>query len=54
MGLALTISGSLILWACLFATDARRPITKRRRSLELKAKKGRLIHVRETESENEL
>lgn len=30
------------------------PVMRRRRGLELKARNGRLVHVRETESEREI
>lgn len=30
------------------------PVKRRRRGLELKARNGRLVHVRETESEREI
>lgn len=30
------------------------PVTRRRRGLEMKARNGRLVHVRETESEREI
>lgn len=39
---------------CLFAPKEHPPVMHRRRGLEMKAHKGRLVHVRETESEREL
>jgi hypothetical protein len=38
----------------VLATPRERPVTRTRRGLEMKAHKGRLVHVRETESEHEL
>ncbi|WP_454798517.1 hypothetical protein [Novosphingobium lindaniclasticum] len=51
-GIIAVLVAGLVLAA--LATPRERPVTRTRRGLELKAHKGRLVHVRETESEHEI
>lgn len=51
----LIIVGVLVIGAAIATRgESDRPVIRRRRGLEMKARNGRLVHVRETESEHEL